>query len=56
MNHQDSSKYMFTDHVYDMVTTRWKHVKYFICKKKLFDENPLEAQYQQYHPISLNEE
>jgi len=39
----------------NMVNTRWKHVKWFSCKKKLFNKNQLEAHYQHYHPISLNE-
>jgi len=38
-----------------MVNTRWKHVKCFICKMKLCNMNRLEAHYQQYHPISMNE-
>jgi len=38
-----------------MDNTRQKHVKWFICKRKLFDENWLEAHYPQYHPISMNE-
>jgi len=38
-----------------MVNTRQKHVKWFICKMKLCNENRLEAHYQQYHPISMNE-
>ena len=37
-----------------MVNTRRKHVKCFICKRKLFDEKRLEVHYQQYHPISMN--
>jgi len=32
-----------------------KHVKCFICKTKLCNENRLEAHYRQYHPISMNE-
>jgi len=38
-----------------MVNTRRKPVKWFIRKKKSFDENRLEAPYQQYHPISMNQ-
>ena len=38
-----------------MVNTCWKHVKCCICKRKLFNENRLEAHYQSYHPISRNE-
>jgi len=38
-----------------MVNTRQKHVKCFICKMKLCNENWLEAHYQWYHPISMNE-
>jgi len=38
-----------------MVNTRQKHVKCFICKRKLFNENRLEADYHQYQPISMNE-
>ena len=53
-HHRDSSKYGFSDHFSNMVNTRWKHVKCFICKRKLYDENWLEAYYQQYHPISKN--
>jgi len=43
------------EHFSNMVNTRQKHVKCFICKKTLCNENPQEAQYQQYHPISMNE-
>ena len=43
------------EHFSNMVNTCQKHVKCFICKKKLFNENWLEAHYQQYHPISMNE-
>jgi hypothetical protein len=46
---------VFTDHLLNMVTTRQKHVKCFICKKKLFHENQLQAHYQQYQPISMTE-
>jgi len=38
-----------------MVNTRWKHVKCFIWRKMLCNENRLGAHYQQYHPISMNE-
>jgi hypothetical protein len=38
-----------------MVNTRCKHVKCFIYKKKLCNENRLEANYDQHHPISMNE-
>jgi len=38
-----------------MVNSRRKHVKCFICKRKLYNDNRLEADYQQYHPISMNE-
>jgi len=38
-----------------MVNTCRKHVKCFICKKKLCNENRLEAHNQQYHPILMNE-
>jgi len=38
-----------------MVHTRRKHVKCFIWKMKLCNENRLEAHYQQYHSISMNE-
>jgi len=55
MHHRNSSEYVFSDHFSNMVNTRQKHVKCFICKRKLFDENRLEAHYQQYHPISMNE-
>jgi len=39
-----------------MVNTRQKHVECFICEKKLCNENRLEAHYEQYHPILMNEE
>jgi len=55
MHHRNSSEYVFSEHFSTMVNTRQKHVKCFICKRKLFDENRLEAHYQQYHPISMNE-
>jgi len=42
-------------HFSNMVNTRRKPVKCFICKEKLCNENRLEAHYQQYHPISMNE-
>jgi len=38
-----------------MVNTCWKHVKSFNCKKKNFDDNQLEANYQLFHHISMNE-
>jgi len=38
-----------------MVNTCRKHVKCFICKRKLFHQNWLEAYNQQCHPISMNE-
>jgi len=38
-----------------MVNTRRKHDKCWISKKKLCNKNRLEAHYQQYHPISINE-
>jgi len=44
-----------TEHFSKMVNTRWIHIKCFICKKKLCNENRLEAHYQQYHPISMND-
>jgi len=37
-----------------MVNTHWKHIKCFICKKKLRNENWLEAHYQHFQPISKN--
>ena len=52
---RDASEYVFTDHFSSMFNTRRKHVKCCICKKKLFHENRLEAHYQQYHPILMNE-
>jgi hypothetical protein len=39
----------------NMVNTHRKPVKYFICKEQLRNENRLEAHYEQYHPISMNE-
>jgi hypothetical protein len=54
-NHRDASDYMFTDNCSNMVNTCRKHGQCFICKMILFDENWLEAHYQQYHPISMNE-
>jgi len=54
-HHRDSSEYAFSDHFSNMVNTCRKHVKCFIWKRKLFDENRLEAHYQHYHPISMNE-
>jgi len=53
-HHQDSSEYVFSDQCSNMVNTHRKHVKCIICKRTLFDENRLEAQYQPYHPISIN--
>ena len=44
-----------TEHFSTMVNTRQKHVKCFICIRKLCNENQLEAHYQQYHPISMNQ-
>jgi hypothetical protein len=38
-----------------MISTRWKHVKWFVCNMKLSNENRLEADFQQYHPIWINE-
>jgi len=38
-----------------MVNTRRKHVKFFICKKKLCNEKWLQVHDQQYHPILMNE-
>jgi len=38
-----------------MVNTRWNHVKCFICKEKLCNENRLKVHYPQYHPISMDE-
>jgi len=38
-----------------MSNTHWNHVQYFICKKKLFDDNRLETHYQQYQPVSINQ-
>jgi len=54
-HHRDSSEYMFTNHFSMMVNTHRKHVKCCIWKKKLFHENQLEAHYQQYHPMLMNE-
>ena len=54
-HHRDPSEYVFTDHSSNMVNTCHKHVKWFICKKKSFDENRLEAHYQQFHQLSMNE-
>ena len=45
-----------TEHFTKMVNTRRKHVKCIISKKTLCNKNWLEAHYQQYHPISMNEE
>ena len=53
--HRDSSEYVFSDHLSYMVNTWCKHVKCFVRKRKLFDENRLEAHQQQYDPISMNE-
>ena len=44
-----------TEHFSNMINNRRKHVQYFICRKKLCKENRLEAHYQQYHPIAMNE-
>ena len=38
-----------------MVNTRPEHVKCCICKKKLLDNNQLEAPYQQYYTLLRNE-
>jgi len=38
-----------------MVNTHRKHVQCFIYKNTLCNENWLEAHYQQYHPISMNQ-
>jgi len=38
-----------------MVNTRRKRVGCFICKKTVCNENRLEAYYQEYHCISINE-
>jgi len=38
-----------------MGNTHRKSVKYIICKKISFNENRLEAHYQQYHLLSMNE-
>jgi len=53
--HWDASGNMFTDHFSNMVNTRRKQVKCFVCKKQLLDENWLEAYYQQYHLIFMND-
>jgi len=52
---RDLSEYVFSDIFSNMVNTCRKHDMCFICKSKLFDENQLEAHYQQYHQISMNE-
>jgi len=44
-----------TEHFSTMDNSHRKHVKCFICEKKLCNENWLEAHYQQYHRISMNE-
>ena len=44
-----------TEHFPNMVNTCQKHVKSSICKTKLFNENRLEANCQQYHSIWMNE-
>jgi hypothetical protein len=38
-----------------MVNPHQKHVKCFICTKKLFNENRLEVHNEQHHPISITE-
>jgi len=50
------SEYVFSDHFKHMVTTHQKLGKCFICKRKLFNKSQLQAHFQQYHPISMNEE
>jgi len=44
-----------TERFPNMVNTRRGHVKYFICKKNLCNENWLESNHHQYHLISMNE-
>jgi len=56
LKHQrDSSEYVFSDRFSNMVNTCRKHVKCFICKRKLCDKNWLVAHYQQYDSILMNE-
>jgi hypothetical protein len=44
---------MFCEHFSNMVNTHQKHVKCFICKRNLFDENRLESHSEPYHPLSI---
>jgi len=44
-----------TEHFSNMLNTHRKYVKCFISKKRLCNENRLEAHYQQYRPMSINE-
>jgi len=51
----NASEYVFTNDSLNMVNTCRKHVKCIACKKFSFHKNRLEAYYQHYHPIPMNE-
>jgi len=55
-DYSDSSEYMLTDHLSNVVNTNLILIKYFICQQMLFNKNQLETYFLQYHSICMNME